>query len=102
MRNAGFKLAPVDTNLFPGGFNNLVARVAAAGGAGGDGRDREYCPDAKNLLLIPENHTRNTFYLQNVARLMHILRQTGLNVRLGTLCRKSRSRRRSTCRTAAR
>ena len=23
IRNAGFKLAPVDTNLFPGGFNNL-------------------------------------------------------------------------------
>ena len=22
-RNAGFELAPVDTNLFPGGFNNL-------------------------------------------------------------------------------
>ena len=25
LRNAGFKLAPVDTNLFPGGFNNLNA-----------------------------------------------------------------------------
>ena len=24
LRNAGFKLAPVDTNLFPGGFNNLT------------------------------------------------------------------------------
>ncbi|MCL2644325.1 MAG: glutamate--cysteine ligase, partial [Betaproteobacteria bacterium] len=23
LRNAGFKLAPVDMNLFPGGFNNL-------------------------------------------------------------------------------
>ena len=23
LRNAGFKLAPVDTNLFPGGFNNF-------------------------------------------------------------------------------
>jgi hypothetical protein len=25
LRNAGFKLAPVDMNLFPGGFNNLDA-----------------------------------------------------------------------------
>ena len=25
LRNAGFKLAPVDTNLFPGGFNHLTA-----------------------------------------------------------------------------
>ena len=23
LRNAGYKLAPVDTNLFPAGFNNL-------------------------------------------------------------------------------
>src|SRR5674476_513563 len=23
LRNSGFKLAPIDTNLFPGGFNNL-------------------------------------------------------------------------------
>jgi glutamate--cysteine ligase len=43
------------------------------------------CPDAKNLLLIPERHTRNMFYLQNVARLASVLRQTGLNVRLGSL-----------------
>ena len=30
LRNAGFKLAPVDTNLFPGGFNNRKPRTAAA------------------------------------------------------------------------
>ena len=27
------------------------------------------CPDARGVLLVPENHTRNTFYLQNVATL---------------------------------
>ena len=43
------------------------------------------CPEAKNLLLIPENHTRNQFYLQNVARLATILHYTGLNVRIGSL-----------------
>ena len=65
LRNAGFKLAPVDTNLFPGGF--------------------KICPEARNLLLIPENHTRNQFYLQNVAQLANILHHTGLNVRIGSL-----------------
>ena len=44
IRNAGFKLAPVDTNLFPRGWNNLTARDAAAGGAGRAGRDREDLP----------------------------------------------------------
>jgi Glutamate-cysteine ligase. len=43
------------------------------------------CPEAKNLLVIPENHTRNTFYLENVHTLMRIFRQAGLNVRLGSL-----------------
>jgi glutamate--cysteine ligase len=45
----------------------------------------KYCPDARNLLLIPENHTRNTFYLTNVLRLQSLLAQTGLTVRLGSL-----------------
>jgi glutamate--cysteine ligase len=43
------------------------------------------CPEAKNLLLIPEKRTRNTFYLANVQRLMQIFHMAGLNVRLGTL-----------------
>jgi glutamate--cysteine ligase len=85
LRNAGFKLAPVDMNLFPGGFNNLAATflplcVQAAMTA----IDR-ICPEARKLLLIPENHTRNLFYLQNVAQIAAILRLTGLEVRLGSL-----------------
>ena len=37
LRNSGFKLAPVDTNLFPGGFNNLNPEFHAALRAGDDG-----------------------------------------------------------------
>ena len=40
---------------------------------------------ADGLLLVPERHTRNLFYLTNVARLVRILRQTGVEVRVGTL-----------------
>ena len=85
LRNAGFKLAPVDTNLFPGGFNNLSPEMLPLAVQAAMAAIEKYCPDAKNLLMIPERHTRNTFYLQNVARLMQIFRQTGLNIRLGTL-----------------
>lgn len=85
LRNAGFKLAPVDTNLFPGGFNNLASEMLPLAVQAAMAAIEKYCPDAKNLLLIPESHTRNTFYLQNVARMMQIFRQTGLNVRLGSL-----------------
>ena len=85
IRNAGFKLAPVDTNLFPGGFNNLTAEMLPLAVQAAMAAIEKICPEAKNLLLIPEKHTRNTFYLTNVKRLMQIFHQAGLNVRLGTL-----------------
>ena len=85
LRNSGFKLAPVDTNLFPGGFNNLNAAFLPLCVQAAMVAIEKICPDARNLLLIPENHTRNQFYLQNVAQLVAILRQTGLNIRLGSM-----------------
>ncbi len=85
LRNAGFKIAPVDTNLYPGGFNNLAPEVMPLAVQAAMAAIEKICPDARGLLLIPENHTRNRFYLQNVARLAAILRQTGLDVRLGSL-----------------
>ncbi|MGI4844234.1 MAG: glutamate--cysteine ligase [Janthinobacterium lividum] len=85
LRNAGYKLAPVDTNLFPGGFNNLSTEMLPLTVQAAMAAIDKYCPDARNLLMIPEVHTRNPMYLQNVARLMQIFRQTGLHVRLGSL-----------------
>jgi glutamate--cysteine ligase len=85
LRNAGFKLAPVDTNLFPGGFNNLNAEsLPLAVQAIQDAVER-VCADARGVLLIPENHTRNAHYLQNVATLERILQQAGMRVRIGSL-----------------
>jgi len=75
----------VDTNLYPGGFNNLAPEMLPLAVQAAMAGIEKYCPDARNLLLIPERHTRNTFYLQNVSRLIQIFRQTGLNVRLGSL-----------------
>ena len=85
LRNSGVKLAPVDMNLFPGGFNNLNTVFLPLCVQAAMSAIEKICPDAQSLLLIPENHTRNTFYLQNVARLATILRLTGLDVRLGSL-----------------
>ena len=85
VRNSGFKLAPVDTNLFPGGFNNLSAAFMPLAVQAATAAIERICPEAKNLLLVPENHTRNKWYLENVATLVAILRQTGLEVRIGGL-----------------
>ncbi len=85
LRNAGFKLAPIDTNLFPGGFNNLNPAFVPLCVQAIQAAVERVCPDARGVLLIPENHTRNTFYLQNVAALTAILRRAGMHVRIGSL-----------------
>ncbi|MEW6562240.1 MAG: glutamate--cysteine ligase [Pseudomonadota bacterium] len=85
LRNAGFKLAPVDTNLFPGGFNNLNRDFLPLCVQAAQSAIEKICPEARGILLIPENHTRNQFYLQNVAQLVQVLKQAGLNVRIGSL-----------------
>jgi glutamate--cysteine ligase len=85
LRNAGFKLAPVDTNLFPGGFNNLNPAFMPLCVQAIQTAVERVCADARGVLLVPENHTRNLFYLANVATLEGILRQAGMNVRIGSL-----------------
>ncbi|KMN82383.1 glutamate--cysteine ligase [Chromobacterium sp. LK11] len=85
LRNSGFKLAPVDMNLFPGGHNNLNRDFLPLAVHAAQSAVEKVCPEARSVLLIPENHTRNTFYLQNIAALVHIFEQAGLKVRLGSL-----------------
>ncbi|MDO4641159.1 MAG: glutamate--cysteine ligase [Neisseria sp.] len=85
IRNAGYKMASIDMNLFPGGFNNLNPNfIPLAAMAAQDAVERA-CSEARSVLIIPENHTRNTFYLQNVFALSNILRSAGFEVRLGSL-----------------
>ena len=85
LRNSGFKLAPVDTNLFPGGFNNLNPDFLPLAIQAAQVAVEKLCSDARRFLIVPENHTRNLFYLQNVAALADIIRKIGLTVRFGSL-----------------
>ncbi len=85
LRNAGFKLAPVDTNLFPGGFNNLNPSFVPLCVQAIQAAVERACADARGVLLVPENHTRNLHYLRNVAALEDILKQAGLRVRIGSI-----------------
>ena len=85
IRNAGFKLAPVDTNLFPGGWNNLTPEMLPLAVQAAMAAIEKICPEARNLLVVPESHTRNSFYLANILQLKRIFHQAGLNVRFGSL-----------------
>jgi glutamate--cysteine ligase len=85
LRNSGFKLAPVDTNLFPGGFNNLNPEFLTLSVQAAMVAIEKVCPEAHRLLIIPENHTRNTYYLRNVVELVNIMKAAGLDVRVGSI-----------------
>ena len=88
IRDSGDKIAPVDCNLFPAGFNNIcevdrevapplfkeqITRMAKGNGLA--------IPE--KILIIPENHTENKFYLENLFALKSIMEDAGFEVELG-------------------
>jgi len=84
IRYSGFKIAAVDTNLFPAGFNNidfadypvLVQRLKA--------RLLSDVPGCRAVLLITEEHTRNPWYLDNLHVLSSQIQAAGFDVRMAT------------------
>lgn len=85
LRNAGYKLAPVDMNLFPAGFNNLNPAFFSMAVEAAAKAVRQAVPAAKSILIVPENHTRNLFYWDNIRTLKKILESAGFSVGIGSL-----------------
>ena len=85
VRNAGFKLAPVDTDLFPRGWHNLTPSMLPLAVQAAMAAIEKICPEARNLLIIPENDVRSTTYLSNLAQMRRIFHMAGLNVRMGSI-----------------
>jgi len=85
LRNAGFKLAPVDTNLFPAGFNNLNPAFLPLCIQAAQSAIERLDIAARQILIVPENHTRHLYYLESLMTLYNILQKAGYEVRLGSL-----------------
>ena len=85
VRNAGFKLAPVATNLFPDGWQHLTQEMMPLAVQAAMAAIEKICPEARNLLLIPENRSTSTSYLSSLAQLRRIFYMAGLNVRMGSI-----------------
>jgi glutamate--cysteine ligase len=85
VRNAGFKLAPVDTNLFPNSWNVLTPSMLPLAVQAAMAAIEKICPEARNLLIVPENQTPSSSYLSNLAQLRRIFHMAGLNVRVGSI-----------------
>lgn len=85
LRNAGFKLSPVDTNLFPAGFNNLNKNFFPLCIQAAQSVLSSKPNSCTKILLLPESHTRNTFYFQSLKVLQDIFLKAGFIVRIGSL-----------------
>ncbi|MDR0458743.1 MAG: glutamate--cysteine ligase [Burkholderiaceae bacterium] len=85
IRNAGFKVAPTDANLYPTGWHNLAGDVMPLAVQAAQAAIEKICPEARNLLIVPENGAPGSFYLENLARLREIFGMAGLNVRFGSI-----------------
>ena len=84
IRDAGFKVTPVDANLYPAGFNNMCDM------------DKEYAPDIlkdyivkhygssfHKILLITEENTSNLFYWDNIWTIMTMIKEAGFECKVG-------------------
>lgn len=85
LRNSGFKIAAVDTNIFPAGFNNLNQEFYPLCIQAIQSVLYEHYPECQKILIIPENHTRNLYYYQSVSTLADIVQRAGYEVIVGSL-----------------
>jgi len=84
IRDAGFKAAVVDTNIFPAGFNNLCEHGLADSEMFIRKAIDQRVANCKDILIIAEEHTRNTWYLENIRILERIITRAGYNVKIAT------------------
>ena len=85
IRYSGAKIVPVDTNLFPAGFNLLSENQRNNAAREIKKYFAHFHPNKEKVLIVPEAHTRNKFYLLNVLRLSGILEDAGLDVKIGSI-----------------
>tara|TARA_A100001015_G_scaffold271492_1_gene325155 strand:+ start:1286 stop:2530 length:1245 start_codon:yes stop_codon:yes gene_type:complete len=84
IRESSFKVAGIDTNLFPAGFNNLNQKNGTMIESLIKNFIKSSFPRTKNILLFCEDHTRNLYYLENIFNLSKRIKNAGFNVIIGS------------------
>jgi glutamate--cysteine ligase len=82
IRDSGNKTSVVDSNIFPSGFNNLDLNSQNFASKQFS-KYLSLTSEKKNILLVPENHTRNKFYFSNFNVLSQILNKGGFKTYFG-------------------
>ena len=83
IRDAGFKMGNVDGNIFPAGFNNICQMDKDQAPELSEKFLKIHYPKARKLLILAEDHFKNTYYWDNVASIYEILSEAGYDVSIG-------------------
>jgi len=83
IRDAGYKISNVDANIYPAGFNNIChVDKENAISLMDKYLIKHYANSLKKILLVTEEHTKNSFYWENVWTIKNIIESTGREVRV--------------------
>ena len=82
IRDSGFKVVPVDANLFPAGFNNICDVDQEAMPEISKAYLKKAHPQGKKVILLTEEHSHNLYYWDNVFVLKELLKNSGLKVQV--------------------
>ncbi|MGB0453401.1 MAG: glutamate--cysteine ligase [Bacteriovoracaceae bacterium] len=84
IRESATKIAPIDNNLYPAGFNNVCQLDLDSASQNFSDFIERIKPETKSILLIPESHTKNLFYLDHLVFLKKALSDAGFDVTFGS------------------
>ena len=80
IRDSGYKIAPVDANIFPAGFNNICEIDRSNTPSIAKKYLLENYNSLNKIILLTEEHTKNMYYWDNITALKKILDSTAKEV----------------------
>lgn len=84
IRDSGYKIANVDANIYPAGFNNICpADKETSIGLMADYLKLHYGSSVGKIVLVTEEHTGNAYYWDNVYAIRNLIESAGYQVRVG-------------------
>ena len=82
IRHSHSKLAPVDANVFPAGFNNISPKDKPHLVSLIKSYIDTHFPKVRKILLLVEEHTKNKYYWKNIKALKSFIESAGFTVSL--------------------
>lgn len=85
IRESRDKIAPIDNNIYPAGFNNVCQLDLQSASDQFLKNLKAFDSSINEITIYPESNTKNTFYLDHLAFLKKALTDAGFEVSFGSL-----------------